>query len=400
MPIKQRLTGMGMPVKLSNLSVGTVKGGLTAAGTNRATALTLTLDDNHVFTTVGSGTGCALIAGYGVGDTIRITNYGANALNIYPLVGGSISNGGAGIALSLTAGSVAELTNIDQTAQNWSALMTSTGGGGGGGTPANPTATASNTAVNGVLTTYMRSDAAPAVQLGSDTLFGLLKVDGTSITATAGVISAPTGGSGDVVGPASSTTNHVVFFNGATGKLIKDSGLTLSGTNTGDQTLPVGANPTATAGDTAVNGSAVTWMRSDAAPAVQKASSSVFGLAKVDGTTITASSGVISAVSQAMSGSTQSGTTYTFAIGDANNWVEFSNASAITVTIPTNASVAFPIWTTIDFAQAGTGVVTIVAAGGVTPLSAGTLFNTNGQNAVAGITKIATNTWRVYGNLA
>lgn len=44
-------------------------------------------------------------------------------------------------------------------------------------------------------------------------------------------------GTGDVVGPSSSTNNHVVMFNGTTGKLIKDSGLTLSGTNTGDQDL-------------------------------------------------------------------------------------------------------------------------------------------------------------------
>jgi hypothetical protein len=55
-----------------------------------------------------------------------------------------------------------------------------------------------------------------------------------------------------------------------------------------------GANPTVTASDTAVNGSATTWMRSDAAPPVQKGSSSVFGIVKVDGTTITSSSGVIS----------------------------------------------------------------------------------------------------------
>lgn len=57
-----------------------------------------------------------------------------------------------------------------------------------------------------------------------------------------------------------------------------------------------GDNPTATAADTAVNGSATTFMRSDGAPAVQKASSSQFGIVKVDGSTITASGGVISAV--------------------------------------------------------------------------------------------------------
>ena len=44
-------------------------------------------------------------------------------------------------------------------------------------------------------------------------------------------------GNGDVSGPSSAVNNSVVFFDGTTGKLIKDSGLTLSGTNTGDQTI-------------------------------------------------------------------------------------------------------------------------------------------------------------------
>jgi hypothetical protein len=42
-------------------------------------------------------------------------------------------------------------------------------------------------------------------------------------------------GSGDVVGPSSATDGNVVLFDTATGKKIKDSGLTLSGTNTGDE---------------------------------------------------------------------------------------------------------------------------------------------------------------------
>lgn len=68
---------------------------------------------------------------------------------------------------------------------------------GGGGTPGNPTATASDTAVNGSATTYMRSDAAPAVQIGSSSQFGLFKVDGTTVTESAGVLSASGGGGGD-----------------------------------------------------------------------------------------------------------------------------------------------------------------------------------------------------------
>jgi hypothetical protein len=58
-------------------------------------------------------------------------------------------------------------------------------------------------------------------------------------------------------------------------------------------TQPAGANPTATAGPTAVNGVATTYMRSDAAPAVQQGSSSVKGVVQVDNTSVTASAGVI-----------------------------------------------------------------------------------------------------------
>jgi hypothetical protein len=51
--------------------------------------------------------------------------------------------------------------------------------------------------------------------------------------------SLPLASIGDVVGPASSVDSRVAMFDGTTGKLIKDSGLTLSGSNTGDQTLRI-----------------------------------------------------------------------------------------------------------------------------------------------------------------
>jgi hypothetical protein len=50
--------------------------------------------------------------------------------------------------------------------------------------------------------------------------------------------------------------------------LIVSNDATVSGTNTGDQTIPAAANPTASVGLTAVNGAAATFMRSDAAPAL------------------------------------------------------------------------------------------------------------------------------------
>jgi hypothetical protein len=56
------------------------------------------------------------------------------------------------------------------------------------------------------------------------------------------------GGTGDVVGPSSSVDNRVVLFNGTTGKLIKDSGLTLSPAaltrfNDTNVTLTLGGTP-------------------------------------------------------------------------------------------------------------------------------------------------------------
>jgi hypothetical protein len=66
--------------------------------------------------------------------------------------------------------------------------------------------------------------------------------------------------------------------------VIKDSGFNCNGTPAVSF-----ANPTATAGPTANNGSATTAMRSDASPAVQKGTNSQFGLVQGDGTTISCS---------------------------------------------------------------------------------------------------------------
>ena len=80
----------------------------------------------------------------------------------------------------------------------------------------------------------------------SDTLIATQKAVKAYVTAQVGGISA-----GDVDGPASAVADRVVLFDGTTGKLIKDSGLTLSGTNTGDQTSVTGNAATATALETA-----------------------------------------------------------------------------------------------------------------------------------------------------
>lgn len=93
----------------------------------------------------------------------------------------------------------------------------------------------------------------------------------------------------------------------------------------------------------------------------------------------------------------QTGTTYTTVLTDANKLVTLSNGSAIALTIPTNASVAYSVGTTIAFQQIGAGLVTMSGAG-VTFQHRNGLVS-GGQYAVWSITKTATDTWAVAGDL-
>jgi len=69
-------------------------------------------------------------------------------------------------------------------------------------------------------------------QIGAPTDRPSAYINNLDVTGTVTGIS----GSGDVTGPSSSTSGHVATFDGTTGKVIQDSGLTLSGANTGDET--------------------------------------------------------------------------------------------------------------------------------------------------------------------
>lgn len=96
----------------------------------------------------------------------------------------------------------------------------------------------------------------------------------------------------------------------------------------------------------------------------------------------------------------QSGTTYTLVLADANKLVTLTNGSAITLTVPANSSVAFPVGTQIDLAQRGAGAVTVAGAGGVTVnVHADDTLVLDGQYAYATLVKIATDTWDLFGKL-
>jgi hypothetical protein len=89
---------------------------------------------------------------------------------------------------------------------------------------------------------------------------------------------------------------------------------------------------------------------------------------------------------------------YTPVLADRDKLVEVSSASGVTVTIPTNASVAYPVGTSIDILQTGSGQITIAGAGGVT-VNATPGLKLRTQWSSATLFKRATDTWVVFGDL-
>jgi hypothetical protein len=102
---------------------------------------------------------------------------------------------------------------------------------------------------------------------------------------------------------------------------------------------------------------------------------------------------------------TQTGTTYSPVLSDAGKQVELDNGSAVTLTVPPNSSVAFPVGTRIVLVRKGAGTVTIAPGSGVTfpnrIEAAGTSNRTiSAQWGVATLSKRATDQWVLSGDIA
>ena len=92
-------------------------------------------------------------------------------------------------------------------------------------------------------------------------------------------------------------------------------------------------------------------------------------------------------------------TDYTLVISDAGALVSLDSATAITITIPPEGSVAFPIGTRIDGVQLGAGQVEIVNGAGVTTNAYPGLF-TLGQYAGFTLVKNGSDSWWAFGALS
>lgn len=95
----------------------------------------------------------------------------------------------------------------------------------------------------------------------------------------------------------------------------------------------------------------------------------------------------------------QTGTSYTLVAGDAGDFVTMTNASASTLTVPPNSSVAFAVGTIIEGAQLGAGQVTLTPGSGVT-INGTPGLKIAAQYGTFGLLKTATDTWLAFGRLS
>ena len=95
------------------------------------------------------------------------------------------------------------------------------------------------------------------------------------------------------------------------------------------------------------------------------------------------------------------GASNTLALTHAGKFLKCSHTAAMTITIPAQATVAWPDYTQIEGAQYGNGAVTFVGASGVTLRKKATVSaKSNGLYSVFGLKRLGLNEWIMFGDLS
>ena len=95
----------------------------------------------------------------------------------------------------------------------------------------------------------------------------------------------------------------------------------------------------------------------------------------------------------------QTGTTYAPVVADENTFITLSNAAAITVTMPSNATQAIPVGAEIDFCWYGVGQPTFAAGSGAT-VNGTPGLKLRARYSAATAKKIGTNEFVIIGDLS
>lgn len=270
--------------------------------------------------------------------------------------------------LNLIEGSNVTLTVADNAGSDRVDVTVAASGGSGTVT------SASVVSVNGLAGTVDTATTTPAITL-STTVTGILKGNGTAISAAANsdlpTMTATVGGA--VPTPPNNTTTFL-RGDGTFAAPAGGGGVATDAIFDTKGDLPVG-----TGADTAAK---LTAGANDLVLTTDSAQSTGLKWAKP----------------WVQSTNAQTGTTYTLVLTDEGKLVTLSNASAITMTVPPNSSVAFDIGTYIDLAQIGAGQVTVAPGSGVT-VNATPGLKFRARYAGATLRKTGTDTWLMFGDL-
>ncbi len=180
--------------------------------------------------------------------------------------------------------------------------------------------------------------------------------------------------------------------NGQTGWVqhVDDPATFTVGTDDIDVFQFAGAGAVTAGTNVSVSGSQVSVVTDPTFSGVITASS---GVAFSDGTQTKIGVPSISTISQKTDSYTLSN------LNERDAIIEISKGSATTLTIPADGTVNYPVGTTLDIIQTGSGQVTIAGAGGVT-VNATPGLKLRTQWSSATLLKRASNTWLVFGDLS
>ena len=165
--------------------------------------------------------------------------------------------------------------------------------------------------------------------------------------------------------------------------------------NTADASKPV-STAQQTALDLKSNLASPTFTGTVTAPAITATAlitASASGVAFTDGTQTKVGVPSITTIAQKTA-------SYTLAaLTERDSMIEMNSASATTLTVPTNATIAYPVGTSIDVLRVGAGAVDVAAAAGVT-INATPGLKLRAQWSSATLVKRATDTWVLLGDLS
>lgn len=242
---------------------------------------------------------------------------------------------------------------------------------------ANPSATAGLTAVNGTAKTAMTSDSAPAISqaitptwTGTHTFSNAITVNGAGTSLKGGVtVNAPSSGNA-LTANSVAGARPAIFASPNTASSSFGPSIT-SGTNSSDDSLVV---------SNAAGSRAYFQVRGDGI---------VFGN---DGTSL------IELGYKDIPQNLQT-TSYGPMLADRGKGVDF-NGTTLTCTIPANASVAFPIGTTIVITNLNASSLSIAITTDTLTLAGTTTTGTRtlSQNGMATIRKVTSTSWLISGS--